>query len=304
MTAPTIGLQLMVKNEEAAIRGCLESVKGIDEMIVLDTGSTDKTGEVARECGADFREGLYEWKNDFGDARTFSMRQCKTDWILCIDADERLDPGGLEKIREAIAAAPLSCGGFQIMKYQGNDQFWCACIFRNRPDIGFNGKIHESPNVLGVQKLEGVRIQYNPSPNHTIERNLNIIEPELRKDPNNIRMQYCAAREYFIYQYFPDAIYWLERYVRMVLKNKLVWVPELADAYWTLAVCYRKMDELDQAEKCFLDAIKLNADFKECFDGLAEIAAKKGNKLNQERWELIASTAQNRELNFKTKGVF
>jgi len=78
---------LIVKDEEKALPGCLESLKGlVDEVVVYDTGSTDGTVEIARRAGAKVIEGY--WDDDFGRARNASLEHCRGEWILWIDADE------------------------------------------------------------------------------------------------------------------------------------------------------------------------------------------------------------------------
>lgn len=86
----TISLCMIVKNEEACLGTCLKSLQGIvDEMIVVDTGSTDRTKEIARECGAAVYD--FEWTGDFSDARNYSFSLAKCDYIYAADADEELD---------------------------------------------------------------------------------------------------------------------------------------------------------------------------------------------------------------------
>lgn len=84
---PFITACLIVKNEEDMLRKCLESLRdGIDEIIIVDTGSTDKTKVIAKE----FTDKVYdfEWNNDFSAARNFAASKGSGEWILAIDADE------------------------------------------------------------------------------------------------------------------------------------------------------------------------------------------------------------------------
>ena len=78
---------LIVKDEEKALPGCLDSLKGlVDEIVVYDTGSTDSTVEIAKRAGAKVIEGY--WDDDFGRARNACLEHCLGEWILWIDADE------------------------------------------------------------------------------------------------------------------------------------------------------------------------------------------------------------------------
>ena len=96
---------MIVRNEERFLPGCLESVRGlVDEIIVVDTGSTDRTAEIARSFGA--RVFDFEWRDDFSAARNESLRHAGSDWILYLDADERIDCGGIDNCIRAAAAHP------------------------------------------------------------------------------------------------------------------------------------------------------------------------------------------------------
>ncbi|MDR1840660.1 MAG: glycosyltransferase [Holophagales bacterium] len=95
-----ISLAMIVKNEEGMLAHCLESVKAlVDEIIVVDTGSTDKTIDIAREFGA--RVYPFKWCDDFSAARNESLKYCKGDWVLILDADEAIDALDHEKIKNA-----------------------------------------------------------------------------------------------------------------------------------------------------------------------------------------------------------
>ncbi len=99
---PTLSLAMIVKNEEKNLGHCLASVKGlVDEMVVVDTGSTDGTVALAESFGA--RIGHFPWTGDFASARNESLRLCTGDWVIVLDADEAVDPLDYGKIRETIA---------------------------------------------------------------------------------------------------------------------------------------------------------------------------------------------------------
>ena len=97
----TLSLCMIVKDEEEFLSNCLNSVKGIvDEMIVVDTGSSDRTVEIAEYFGA--RVLSHPFGGDFSEARNASIRKASSDWIRVLDADEEIEQEDAPKIRELI----------------------------------------------------------------------------------------------------------------------------------------------------------------------------------------------------------
>ena len=98
---PTISLCMITKNEEHFLEQCLNSVKDlVDEIIIVDTGSTDQTKEIAKK----FTNKIYdfEWCDDFSAARNESLKHAVKDWILILDADEQLDPEGIKNLKSSL----------------------------------------------------------------------------------------------------------------------------------------------------------------------------------------------------------
>ncbi len=148
-THPTISLCMIVKNEENDLLRCLESVKGlVDEIIVVDTGSTDMTIAIAQQYGAHVIS--VDWPGDFGQARNISLKRAVCDWILVLDADEYIDQSSGKKLKKMLAETravglQLCVRNMQppgeLVKYQDN---YITRVFRNMPEIQFEGMIHES----------------------------------------------------------------------------------------------------------------------------------------------------------------
>ena len=95
---PRVSLCMIVKNEEASLARCLDSVADlVDEMVVVDTGSTDATADLASRHGA--RVHPFAWVDSFAEARNESLRHARGDWIFWLDADEWLDEPNREAMR-------------------------------------------------------------------------------------------------------------------------------------------------------------------------------------------------------------
>ena len=95
-------LCLIARNEEEMLPGCLASVRGVvDEVVVVDTGSTDRTRQVAAEAGALVLDR--PWDDDFAAPRNLALSRATAGWVLALDADERLAPSAGQVVLGAIA---------------------------------------------------------------------------------------------------------------------------------------------------------------------------------------------------------
>lgn len=158
--APRISLCMIVRNEERVLSDCLASAKPwFDEIIVVDTGSTDRTLEIARDHGVRLYE--HAWQDSFSDARNVSLKYATGDWIFWMDADDTLPPSSGETIRKVAAQAPREVVGFVIPVQFVDDSPGAGTrvdhvkLFRNVPGVCFEGHIHEqvlpSLRALGGQ---------------------------------------------------------------------------------------------------------------------------------------------------------
>lgn len=150
MPDATVSLCMIARNEEDVIARCLQSVRGAaDETIVLDTGSSDRTASIARGEGAAVYS--FEWKRHFAEARNAAIAYAQGDWILVLDADERLEDGQALMLRRYIADNPEADGFFvRIVNYFGSEERQGGSsvssslrLFRNRPGYRYEGRIHE-----------------------------------------------------------------------------------------------------------------------------------------------------------------
>ncbi len=197
-----ISLCMIVKNEEEFLTGCLESVKGVvDEIIIVDTGSTDRTVEIAREHGAKVYH--YEWNDDFAAARNESLKHATCGWILVLDADERLDAGAGAVLKGvANANRPEAIYAAKIVNYgvPGNEtQHYFPRFFPNHSGIRFEGLIHERPTASASKglsaswlphRLEGFAVVHHGYRGDVVEsrdkmrRNIALLERILEAEDN------------------------------------------------------------------------------------------------------------------------
>lgn len=156
---PTLSICMIVKNEAAILARCLKSIAAAaDEIIVVDTGSTDDTITIARSFGAKVIEE--PWRNDFAFSRNVSLRHATSSWILWLDADDIVPESSCEKISALKSGKPDKVYGFTIRNQRPGDtgtEFVQARMFPNDPAIRFERKIHEQmmPNALRI----GLKLQ-------------------------------------------------------------------------------------------------------------------------------------------------
>ncbi len=203
MPRPLISLCMIVKDEEENLPGCLESVRGlVDEIIVVDTGSADKTVGIAESFGA--RVFPFPWKEDFAAARNESIFRASGEWIFYLDADERLVTDGLaDCIRRTVSRQGVDAWAVNIRNYKfGTDAFDNTRnirLFRHLPDVKFENEVHERVEPSLVRRGATIRTAsfeidhfgYKLVPDsfeQKLERNLALSIRHLEREPDD---PYC-----------------------------------------------------------------------------------------------------------------
>lgn len=275
---------LIVKNEEQLLSRCLESILDVDEIIVCDTGSIDKTVSVAESCGAKIVH--FDWCDDFAAARNYVKNQASNEWIFSIDADEFLEPGGIEKIRRAIDDCDEDSINVVMKPEDGYGQHHLARVFRK--ECEWVGKVHEVIKFPSTTYCDA-RITYGYSPAHDLDPDLDMRILESIESPT-ARDLYYLAREYYYRQRWQDAVDVIEnRYLPLAS-----WMPERADAWLMMARCLWQMHRGDEARTACLQAINNNAHFKEALVFMGEISWPD----NRMMWWKMSEFADNRSVLF------
>jgi len=220
---------MIVKNEEENLPRCLESVKGVvDEIIVVDTGSSDRSKQIALSHGATVLD--FEWKDDFSLARNYGIEHARGKWILVLDADEALDPQTAQRLRQELLETKADALILLRIDYF-SDQLFCNYdlaallrVFRNHPlyryerpyheeidkAIERNGGIIESRYDLvilhyGLQsrKVQGEELR--------AERAIRVLSQAVEETPTDPNLMIFLGSEYYNLGDFESAGYWVER---------------------------------------------------------------------------------------------
>jgi tetratricopeptide (TPR) repeat protein len=209
----TISLCMIVKDEEAMIARCLQAARdAVDEIVVVDTGSTDRTVEIAESLGA--RVLHHEWDGDFSAARNVSFAAATSDWVMYLDADEVLVADDVERLRALAGRTWREAFFLTEINHTGDLEDGTAIthdamrLFRNRPEYRFEGRIHEQiaqclPAYLPErQERTTVRVEhfgYLGSVRDTKDksnRNLELLERQVAEGVDNPFLHFNLGSEY------------------------------------------------------------------------------------------------------------
>ncbi len=281
MAHSTISLCMITRDEERFLKQCLESVKDlVDEIVIVDTGSTDGTLEIARKCGARVLE--FEWVGDFSTARNHSVRNAQSEWILVIDADEIISHKDHERLRAL--ATQDEYDGFTLLQrnytnsitdlwrpnssdcpeargFAGYDEVPTIRLFKNREDIRYHGIIHEllgysDGNIL-KQKATDIPVHHYGkvrSPAEMKSKYKRYLDMNLRKvalEPANPKAYLELGRQYFECGKYTEAVEAFEKSLSLD--------PDRDLTRFDLAVACWKTGDLIKAEKILKEIAMQNS---------------------------------------------
>jgi glycosyltransferase involved in cell wall biosynthesis len=194
-----VSATLIVRDESRFIDDCLASLSGmVDEIILVDTGSRDDTIERTRRYPVALHS--YAWHGDFSAARNFAIGQATGDWILYIDADERLELPDPESLRRAIQDDSRAAWRLRLFPRIGWTAYAELRLFRNDPRIRFQGVIHEGVHAaveavchsdgldVGICDVALRHVGYEGDQLHKVSRNVSLLRDYLRDNPDR---SYC-----------------------------------------------------------------------------------------------------------------
>jgi glycosyltransferase involved in cell wall biosynthesis len=194
---PLLSAALIVRDEERFLEACLRSLLGrVDEIVVVDTGSTDRSREIAGDLGARLLQ--FRWTDDFAAARNAAVDASLGQWVLYIDADERVVEFDRAEAERLLLARDHACYTVLFRPQSGFTRYREHRIFRNRPELRFRGVIHESliPALDELVAREGARVGasaiglehdgYDGDIRHKHPRNLPLLERRLAQDPAHV----------------------------------------------------------------------------------------------------------------------
>ena len=258
----TLSLCIITKDEEKNIARCINSVKDVvDEIVVVDTGSKDKTVEIAESLGA--RVIHTKWEDDFSKARNTAIENAKSDWILFLDADEVVKREDVGKIRPLLEDDTVEAYMFKFVNYGGGSIstgrttiHYNFKLFRNNGKLRYVYPIHENlknvaDNRSPIYKESGITILHYGYLNETrIEKNktqryINMLSEYLLTHPNDLFQHLNLGVEYFNAKEYDKAL----KHLQIVQKRIKTNSPLSVRLYIYLIQTYAEMKDYDTALK-------------------------------------------------------
>lgn len=268
---PSVSLCMIVKNEEPDLAACLESVGDLaSEIIIVDTGSTDGTVEIARKFGAQVKH--FTWINDFAAARNESIKDATGEWIFWMDADDRLTPDQLNRLKQALVSGQADVYQCRVASpaatWNGvNATGLHFRLFRNHIGLWFQYPLHEDLKLSAAQRAVTVantniiisHTGYNVSQEALqakARRNLAIIDQCLADDPHNGRWQHHRAISLSMLGEYQEAVRMYEKVIAQPPSN-LSWEVDLYQAHISLVAAYINLNQLPAAQQALSRALSL-----------------------------------------------
>jgi glycosyltransferase involved in cell wall biosynthesis len=297
----TVTAAVLVKNEERLIQKCLQHLApAVDEIVVIDTGSTDRTIEIAKSMPK-VRLIQHEWKNDFSEARNAGLEAITTDWVIWVDGDEILFPEDVPYVREIAGLfddTPLPpilqiCQNNTINGGVSPDYSQLR-MFSTKRGLHYRGKVHEQVTTIEgdmyhsdvFKAMVRLRVQhdgYEPliiQQKDKLQRNLSLLEEMVTDEPNNPAWWYFLGRETL-------GMGDKEKALEILLKTEMLAKLQprfgrMVEVYMLMVKIYLPLNQLEKAEAACNKALAIHSDFPDASFFLAQINIRRALQQAQE----------------------
>jgi GT2 family glycosyltransferase/tetratricopeptide (TPR) repeat protein len=274
-----LSLCMIVRDNEGTIRPCLESIRPwVDEMIVVDTGSRDRTPEIARELGARIYE--FPWCDDFSAARNESLRHATGEWIFWMDSDDTITADCGRQLRElALGSHSENVFGYVIQvhcpapgEYDSEDVTVVdhVKLIRNHAPLRFEGRIHEQI-IPAIRRLGGdvawtelyvthSGADHSPETRaRKLERDFRLLHLELQEKPDHPFVLFNFGMTHVDAEQFGEAVRYLRRYLEVADPGESTF----RKGYALLVASLCRQDDFDGALTTCQKGLELFAEDKE-----------------------------------------
>jgi glycosyltransferase involved in cell wall biosynthesis/Tfp pilus assembly protein PilF len=259
---------LIVKNEEQFLAQCLKSIHGLaEQVVVVDTGSTDRTVEIAKSFGAEVHS--FAWCDDFSAARNAALEHATGDWVLMLDADEELPAGQHAQLRADMKGADVIALRLPLVNKgeEAHGRHFVPRLFRNAPGVFYYSRIHEQvfPSLVQIGKAWGMKTAMGTAEllhhgyskeivrdRNKIERNLKLLRQAVVEFPGDANLQMNLGLELVHTDDLQAGLtHYREAFRLMSAQPPADVTPELREVLLTQFTCHlykvRAHDEIVQA---------------------------------------------------------
>lgn len=293
----TISLCMIVKNEEDVLERCLKSAADLaDEIIIVDTGSRDRTKEIAQQ----FTDRIYDfvWQDNFAAARNYAFSKASMKYCMWLDADDVILGEDHTKFielklgmtgEEDVIMLPYNTAFDE--KGQPTFTYYRERLVRNCPWLFWEGEVHEVITPSGQVIYGEASVTHKKTKPGDPERNLRILEAKERSGvPLSPRHKYYYGQELYYHKRYEDAISILEDF----LGDEGGWLENKLEACKVLSDCYQQVNQKERALAVLLRSLELDVP-------RAELCCQLGAYfLDEKKYEQAAfwyETARTRKMN-------
>lgn len=295
-----ISLCMIVKDEEKNIARCLDSIKDIvDEIIVVDTGSTDKTKSIVSQ----YTNKIYDfkWVNDFAKARNYSFSKATKEYIFWLDADDVV----LEEDRKKLICLKEEMNGevdvYTMLYNYSQDKNGLPLIIQRRERIvkrknnyQWKSPIHEVIIPTGNIVDTDIMITHEKHTIKDVERNLKIFEEMINNHEEfDDRQEYCYAKELYFLQRIPEAIKQYKAFIDKYINNYDKKEDFLYSALIELSDCYKSLGNDQKEFDTLLLILKNQIPKEDCLNRIADIFFRKKKYKEAIFWYKMALADEN-----------
>lgn len=297
----TVSLCMIVKNEEQVLARCLDSISSeVDEIIIMDTGSSDETKSIANR----YTDRIYDfkWIDDFAAARNAAFAKAKMDYILWLDADDVFEADELNNFAELKKSLSTDVDSVSMNYILSFDEYGSIAfkVRRNRLVKKSNnfiwiGAVHEYLEVYGNILQSDISVTHK-SLYHDSDRNLNIYEKRLsRGEEFSPRDLYYFANELLDHSMYSRAINFYEQF----LSGDKGWVEDNISSCSKLADCYHYLEDYESELQSILRSFRYSSPRPEFCCRLGYYFLQKNNVPPAIFWyKTAAQTEQSNEMGF------
>ncbi|WP_019229686.1 glycosyltransferase family 2 protein [Sedimentibacter sp. B4] len=285
---------IIAKNEEDNIEHCLSHLKSVvDEQIVIDTGSTDRTVEIAESIGA--KVFHFDWVDDFSAARNFALDKAKGDWIIFLDCDEYFSENSVASIKDSIKKLGenkqvdgITC---ELINIDLNNNIIATAknisprLFKRKDYLKYNKRVHEilcntrisNSNLVLADASDLLKIYHTGYAAEEInkknknERNINLLKKELEKNPQDAKLNLYLSKQLSIEKKYEEALDYCLKSLQYIDKTTIF--DYYCIIYNTIMMNMIKLSKsYNDLKSIFVEAVKYFSDYPDFYMHMGTIS--------------------------------